>query len=217
MAGTRTDNHVLMRFNRRGVFVEGWKARYYCIGRSDLQSSDPLLCALYNRQRNISGCSGFLPACQQRRAPGSRCSADCAPGRRRTSARPAGRPPARPAPAAWPAPSRTAAPRRAALEAHPGHAHCGGRGAVEELARVERAAGHAHRLLHHPRRIDAGGGPRGGLGLEPRIAAQRQRAGEPRRCSRWPKLHLTRISLRAAISRLLVVLSSYRPRLGFSR
>jgi len=149
--------------------------------------------------------------------PGSRCSADGAPGRRRTSARPAGRPPARPAPAAWPAPSRTAAPRRAALEAHPGHAHCGGRGAVEELARVERAAGHAHRLLHHPRRIDAGGGPRGGLGLEPRIAAQRQRAGEPRRCSRWPKLHLTRISLRAAISRLLVVLSSYRPRLGFSR
>jgi hypothetical protein len=62
-----------------------------------------------------------------------------------------------------------------------------------------------------------GRSPRGGLGLEPRIAAQRQRAGEPRRCSRWPKLHLTRISLRAAISRLLVVLSSYRPRLGFSR
>ena len=49
------------------------------------------------------------------------------------------------------------------LEAHPGHAHCAGRGAVEELARFERAAGHAHRLLHHPRRIDAGGGLRGGL------------------------------------------------------
>ena len=48
------------------------------------------------------------------------------------------------------------------------------RPAVHELARVERAAGHAHRFLHHLRVADAGGRLQVRLEPEPAVASDRQ-------------------------------------------
>jgi hypothetical protein len=100
------------------------------------------------------------------------------PGRLRPSSRQ--QPRQRRACSAVPRPAAAIGRRRPAPGSRPRHAHSAcSRSPVEELARVEGARRHAHRLLHQTRGLDAGGRLQRGLRLQPPHCGAAPGAREP--------------------------------------